>query len=438
MNSASHHHTLVDPVKRLVSRKIFFDEDILREEMRKIFARSWLFVGHESQIPEPGDYITNYMGEDPVIMVRDLSGDIRVFLNSCRHRGMKVCRNDFGNTRTFVCVFHGWSYKTDGRLVGVPYQKEAYGGKLDTEKWGLVEVPKVSNYGGFIFANWDAGAATLDDWLGNAKYYLDITIERPLGGVQFLKGTQRYRATSNWKLMAENFAGDSYHLPYSHGSVYRLNIRQISPVTYNAAPKLHAVTADNGHCFTSIAFENERFDADLNEAQEYSEIIRDYLAKCRARLVEKLGEDRARVFSLGFGNIFPNLAFNNFSALRPMGFYQAHPKAAHEIEMWQWCGIDRDAPDAVKEMVRVDFTRTQAASGIAAQDDAENFEQVTEATRGVIGQTLDFNYQMGLDAPGEPHPVHPGRVAPYFSENNQMNFYTRWAEMMAEPVPEAQ
>ena len=91
-----------------------------------MFARSWLFVGHESQIPNPGDFFVSSMGEESVILCRDRAGEIHVFLNSCRHRGMKVCRYDEGSTAVFTCPYHGWSYSTDGKLVGVPYFREAY------------------------------------------------------------------------------------------------------------------------------------------------------------------------------------------------------------------------------------------------------------------------------------------------------------------------
>jgi phenylpropionate dioxygenase-like ring-hydroxylating dioxygenase large terminal subunit len=109
-----------------VSREIFVNEQIYAEELERIFARAWLFVGHESQIPNPGDFVSSCMGEESVILCRDRAGEIHVFLNSCRHRGMKVCRYDEGNTAVFTCPYHGWSYGTDGRLVGVPFFREAY------------------------------------------------------------------------------------------------------------------------------------------------------------------------------------------------------------------------------------------------------------------------------------------------------------------------
>jgi len=141
-----------------ISREIFVNETIYQQEQEQLFARTWLFVGHESQIPQPGDYFVSCMGEESVILTRDSQGHIHVFLNTCRHRGMKVCRYDEGNTTVFTCPYHGWGYATDGRLVGVPYYREAYREALDRSQWGLIEVAQLVNYKGTIWATWDATA----------------------------------------------------------------------------------------------------------------------------------------------------------------------------------------------------------------------------------------------------------------------------------------
>jgi len=224
----------------LVSRQIFFSEEIYRQELERIFARCWLFLAHESQIPEPGDYVTNYMGEDPVIVCRDSQGKVRAFLNSCRHRGMKICRTDGGNATAFRCSFHGWTYANDGKLIGVPYHKEGYWGELDRERWGLLEVSRLASYGGFIFGCWDEGAARLEAYLGDLRWYLDILLERPLGGLEVIPGQQRYVIAANWKIAAENFTGDTYHLPYSHGSLFALQKQGMRAIMRNRSREVYS------------------------------------------------------------------------------------------------------------------------------------------------------------------------------------------------------
>jgi phenylpropionate dioxygenase-like ring-hydroxylating dioxygenase large terminal subunit len=159
--AAGYRTGLVDIIAGQISREIFVNEEIYRQELERLFARVWLFVGHQSQIPKPGDYFVSGMGEESVILCRDRAGKVRVFLNSCRHRGMKVCRYDEGNTPVFTCPYHGWSYGTDGKLVGVPYFKEAYHGQLDKSQWGLIEVPQLCLYKGTVWASWDPSAPAL-------------------------------------------------------------------------------------------------------------------------------------------------------------------------------------------------------------------------------------------------------------------------------------
>jgi phenylpropionate dioxygenase-like ring-hydroxylating dioxygenase large terminal subunit len=430
----SRNGVLFDAKRGLMSRRAFFDPDLYARELKEVFAKVWLYLGHESQIEAPGDYFTNYMGEDPVIVWRDKNDKIRVFLNSCRHRGMRLCRTDSGNAAQFTCPFHGWTYGNDGRLIGVPFLKEGYLGELDREKWGLFEVPGIASYGGFIFGNMDPGRMSLDTYLGDLRWYLDVLLNRPIGKIEVLRGRQRYECKTNWKIASENFAGDTYHLPYSHGSLFRVDARRLNPVSYQRAPNLYSIATDHGHGLCGIAAAGERYAADLELAREMGPEVVEYVEETQRRLVERVSPRQAAVYTIAFGNIFPNFSLNNFSALRPIGLYLWHPRGPGMIESWQWCAVDSAAPAAVKEIVRVDFARQQATAGIAGQDDTENFEQVTESTRGVVGQSLDFIYQMGI---GREHASGaaadlPGRIGPYYTEQNQRNFYAYWAELVGD------
>ena len=115
--------SLVDLKNGTISREIFVNDEIFKQELGQIFSRAWLFIGHEDLVPNPDDYFVSRMGTDSVILTRDRQNKINVLLNSCMHRGMKVCRYDQGNTRAFTCPYHGWSYSTDGRLVEVPGER---------------------------------------------------------------------------------------------------------------------------------------------------------------------------------------------------------------------------------------------------------------------------------------------------------------------------
>ena len=158
---------LVDTDNGLVSRRIFVEHEIYEQELERIFARCWLFLAHETQISNPGDYCTAYMGEDPVIVVRDSEGRINAFLNTCRHRGNRVCRADSGNAAAFVCTYHGWTYGNDGHLIGVPNMKDAYFDELDKDQWGLIPVAQLDTYKGLIFVIFDPEAPPLLDYLGD-------------------------------------------------------------------------------------------------------------------------------------------------------------------------------------------------------------------------------------------------------------------------------
>ena len=136
---------LVDADKGLISRRIFIEDDIYQQELENIFARCWMFLCHESQVPNPGDFFATYMGEDPVLVWRDSQGKVNAFLNQCRHRGNRLCRADVGNASSFTCAYHGWAYANDGKLLAVPNIDDAYFGELKTEQWGLVPVAQLES-----------------------------------------------------------------------------------------------------------------------------------------------------------------------------------------------------------------------------------------------------------------------------------------------------
>jgi 3-phenylpropionate/trans-cinnamate dioxygenase alpha subunit len=163
---------LVDIEKSTQSKQVFWDQGVYDRELERIFGRCWLFLAHESQLQKTGDFFTTKMGEDSVIVVRHTDGSLKAFINSCTHRGNSVCTADSGNTRSFVCNYHGWVYSTDGSLVDVPLKERCYHDDIDMSAMSLPSI-RVESYRGFVFGCFDETAPSLVDFLGDWGWYLD-------------------------------------------------------------------------------------------------------------------------------------------------------------------------------------------------------------------------------------------------------------------------
>jgi nitrite reductase/ring-hydroxylating ferredoxin subunit len=432
---------LVDVERGLISRRIFSDEAIYQQELEHIFARCWLFLGHESLIPQPGDYLTNFMGEDSVIVCRDPRGRVRAFLNTCRHRGNRVCLFDRGNTTTFTCSYHGWSYNTEGRLTGVPFFREAYHEQLDKAQWGLAEVPRLATYGGLIFGCWDADAVSLDEYLGDVRWYLDkLVLATAMGGLEWFPTRYSHRMRGNWKIMAENFAGDHYHTYTTHGSFYKLGLTPyVGYESTQVGTGPFEVAIRPGHGLGGVYTGSAHYERDLKAAEALGSEVVDYVKERYRRKLEALNDLGAKPYSSSHGNVFPNFAYSGIGgALDHRGFYLWHPKGPLETENWLWAAVERDAPQIVKELAFTQFGQGgQLASGFFGQDDAENFERVTESTRSPVARRFPFHYGMALGFDGrwpgqEEWDIAglPGLVGPRFGEHAQRQFYAYWAELM--------
>src|ERR1700742_3389908 len=188
---------MVDAKTGLVDRAIFSDQAIYELELERIFARTWNFMCHESQIPKTGDFFLSFIGEESVICTKDKTGTYQVFINSCRHRGNAVCRAESGNARSFLCTYHGWTYGLDGKLIGVPGYKDLYHEDLDRESWGLISAGKVAAYKGFIFATMDPEPPDLEEYLGPVgRLALDVVTAR--GKLKIVEGVQKNLIGCNW------------------------------------------------------------------------------------------------------------------------------------------------------------------------------------------------------------------------------------------------
>ena len=417
---------LVDTDAGLIDRSIFTSQDLFDQEQETLFARAWLLVGHESMVPNPGDFVAGRMGTEPVILTRDRDRRLHVFLNSCRHRGMKVCLFDQGNTKVFTCPYHAWSYGTDGALVGVPMREKLYP-ELDTAKWGLVEVAQLAVYKGTVWATWDAQAPAFLDYLGDAKVHLDLALDSRdgrEGGSEALLGVHKWQVPCNWKLPAENFCGDTYHNP-SHASVDMIGI---GPSALSGQKgRRDAELDDAQHLWVSCAGGHgihsaiKPADAPYRAAYADDPEIAEYFRHCHEERKRRKGEE-ARLLPF-VGTIFPNASFHGG---QPRALCMWHPVGPTTTEVWRFFLVDADAPAKVKAMLRRFYMRYSGPAGMTEQDDMENWNYATAGAKGPIARRHPFNYQqsMGKHAPD----VHvPGTVATQISEENARNFYRHWS-----------
>lgn len=198
-------------------RSIFTDRDLFELEIKHIFEGNWVFLAHESQIPEPGDYFTVTVGRQPVIVTRTKSGELTAILNTCSHRGAMLCRRKRGNKSSFTCPFHGWTFRNDGKLLKARDQKKGgYPEQFNTDgSHDLKRLPRFQNYRGFLFGSLNANVSSLEDHLGEAAKIIDNIVDQAEDGLEVLRGTSSYTYQGNWKLTAENGA-DGYHVGTVH------------------------------------------------------------------------------------------------------------------------------------------------------------------------------------------------------------------------------
>lgn len=404
----------------LLDRAIFTDEDIYRQEMRRVFAPSWLFLCHESQLAKPGDFFATYMGADPVLVTRHKDKSIRVFLNNCRHRGARVCRADYGNTRAFTCSYHGWAYGTDGTLVNVP-REDRYGEDFDKADWGLVPVAQVATYKGLVFGTWNPQAPPLVEALGDMAWYMDAMLDRHEAGTEAVGGVHKWVLEGNWKLAAEQFGTDWYHVQMSHASALMVMSPSGKGPSEEIANRPGRQYVDpKGHGAGFPMHPRNRFDSPT-----VHEFYGDY-----SGLRERLGDARVEGPMLnGHATVFPN-----FSYLPVNGTIRVwHPRGVDRMEVWVWTILDAQMSDEAKEAQRFYNLRTFGPSGIFEQDDGENWSEVQAISHGFITNNVALNYQMGME-PTIDDGKHPGQTTELFSDAAGRSFYSRWATLMNTPA----
>jgi phenylpropionate dioxygenase-like ring-hydroxylating dioxygenase large terminal subunit len=404
-----------------VRREIYLDPGLFALEMERIFKRTWVFMAHESELAASGDYLTMRLGTEPVVLVRGEDDEIRVLVNRCMHRGAIVCERATGNAKSFRCQYHGWTYRNDGQLIGVPYperQAADVRGRL-----GLVALPRVESYRGLIFASFNPGVPPLTEHLGSGLIsYIDRFLDQCLGlPLVAHKQAHRIAMGANWKLQLEN-GMDGYHAGFTHRSFFDVMQRRLgTSVRYaSGLPTATSRAFRNGHC--AIDPETTSRKPLMNRVATLPEAA-ERLALLRA----EVGDDKYEDFLGGVTGaginvgVYPNLQLIGIHIRR------IEPVSVNQTVVSVRPLLADGAPEQVNWLRLRYHELFYGPAGFGQPDDFEMFERVEAA----LGDTQDgwFRFERGL---GDEQAVDDGdtTLGNVSDETPQRGQYRQWAALM--------
>lgn len=441
---------LEDVRRGMIPAHIYNDAAIFGLERERIFSRAWIFVAHESEIPQDGDYVVRRVLDDSFIIARDSNGEIRAMFNMCLHRGMQVCRAEMGNASNFRCPYHGWTYRNDGRIIGLPFHKDAYGGEdgFPKKNQTLLPAPSLASYNGLIFISLDADAEPLEDYLGDFKFYLDFYTRQSDRGLE-VRGPQRWRIKANWKIGAENFAGDMYHTPQTHASVVEIGLFREPRAEKRKDGATYWAHRGGG---TTYKLPPGTFEERMRYVGYTDDMIGRIKEAWSPAQQKVVGEDG---FMISAASCFPNLSFvhnwpkveegseTSSDVLPFISIRMWQPINEHETEVYSWFAVDAAAPEQFKKNSYKAYLMCFGSTGMFEQDDVENWVSLTNTAGGSMARRLLLNSRMGLRSddrpvvePLPPDKFHgPGVARVGYNEANQRALLEMWADHL-ESAPE--
>lgn len=367
-------------------RSIFTDEEIFELEMKHIFEGNWLYLAHESQIPEPGDYFTTYMGRQPVVITRDKEGELHLLINACAHRGAMLCRRKTDNRTTLTCPFHGWTFRNDGTLLKVK-DPEGAGYPETFNKNGshnLTKVARFDSYRGFLFGSLNPDVMPLDEHLGDTRVVIDMLVNQSPEGLEVLRGASTYTYDGNWKVQAENGA-DGYHVTATHWNYAATTSRRNSGQSSNTTKTVDAGkwgksgggywSYPNGHlCLWTWA--GNPSDRPLWDQME--------------RLKEEFGDATGEFMVKGSRNLclYPNVYLMDQFSTQIRHF---RPIAPDKTEVTIYCIAPKGESDESRAWRIRQYEDFFNASGMATPDDLEEFRSCQLTFRATAARWNDMS-----------------------------------------------
>ncbi len=395
-----------------IHKDCYIDDEIFALEMTHLFANTWVYVGHASQIANPGDYYTTTVGDQPVVMVRHTDNSIKVLYNRCPHKGVKVAPDDCGNTgKFFRCPYHAWSFRTDGKLLSIPLKKGYDNTGFDSceASHGMAAVGAVQVYRDFVFCRLNPQGVDFESYFGESLSTLDNMVERsPEGKLEVAGGVMRYMHACNWKMLVDNQT-DTCHPMVAHESSAgtAVNVWNAAPAgtpkpmavelfapfmsSYEFFEKMGIRVWDNGHGHTGVS---DSIHAAYSPAPGYMESMVATYGEARAHQI--LGDVRHNTV------YFPNIMVKG--PIQTLRLFK--PISAHQTLVESWTFRLVGAPDMLLERTLMYNRLINAPTSVVGHDDLEMYERA----------------QAGLHSRGSQW-VNVGRLYDA-SEHNQRNVVT--------------
>ncbi|AIO69728.1 aromatic ring-hydroxylating oxygenase subunit alpha [Burkholderia oklahomensis] len=402
-----------------IAPSMYYDPELFEAELERIFYRTWIWVAHDSELPNPGDFVTTTIGRQPVIVVRDRNGDVNVLQNRCRHRGATVCEAHRGNAKGFTCPYHSWSYALDGTLRALPYG-DGYEGVCDKNDLPLVKL-RVGTCQGLVFASFNQDVEPLDDFLGAAKPWIDLFMKQGAGYPIKSNGEHKFKFKGNWKIQLENTT-DLYHFPVVHKSWMKsIDDETAAAITsFMTSDAAFCRALGNGHSLAVLM--PELIDLDEDDGAPLPQRF-DALA---AQLAERHAPDEVRrivrsLMGVGFNlNLFPNLALS-------MAFFRVlRPISAEETEIRHVALAMDGGPDEANQVRLRIHEHFQGPFGFGSPDDAEAWERVQRGAHA--GPDVPILVNRGLNR--ETTAPNGEKTAHATDETGMREAYRQWRKMM--------
>jgi phenylpropionate dioxygenase-like ring-hydroxylating dioxygenase large terminal subunit len=357
---------------------LYTDQALFESELRNLWYKVWVYVGHVSEIPNANDFIMKSIGPQQVIMTRDRTGEIHLLLNRCSHRGNQLCVTNKGNAGGFTCAYHGWTFSNTGQLKGYPFA-DGYEGTHRSEL-GLGRVNRVAVYKGFVFGSFADEGPSLEEHLGEARGIIDRLVQTsPEDEVELTAGFLQHRTKANWKFLVENET-DGYHPVFVHASIFNVAESGIGDL-YSSQSGAVARDLGGGHTEIDLRPEFRR----IGEPMGWFGTTADRLPAYVSRMREVYGEKKAREIMIDgtpHAMIFPNLFIAEIQlfALQPL----AVDDTIQHVTALQFKG----APD-LNRRLRQQTMGSVGPAGFLLADDSEMYERTQ---RGVQMRSPEWNY----------------------------------------------